>query len=50
MELSQKNPASESHVMYKAEKKSEGGETKEGDAEKKEGSKSETKSTFEKDE
>merc|ERR1711942_409206 len=36
--------------MYKAEKKPEGGETKEGDAEKKEESKSETESTDKKDE
>jgi len=36
--------------MYKAEKKSEGGETKEGDAEKKDEAKSETESTDKKDE
>jgi len=36
--------------MYKAEKKSEGGEAKEGDAEKKKDSKSETESTDKKDE
>ena len=36
--------------MYKAEKKSDGGEAKEGDAEKKKDSKSETESTDKKDE